>query len=144
MVDQSVLRDRVLRYWEYVDQDSGLAHELYHDDAVLEFPQSGERFEGLANFKEWRRQYPADLRFRIRRMTGRADLVVVEVSVSYNDGPWVRVSEFHGHDGVARCNETDNIGKQSHFEVRDARRNGDEVRAPAPRSAGPRVVSASG
>jgi hypothetical protein len=34
--------------------------------------------------------------------------------------------EFHGHDGVAGWNETDNIGKQSHFEVRDARRNGDE------------------
>jgi hypothetical protein len=97
MVDQSVLRDRVLRYWEYVDKDSDLAHELYHDDAVLEFPQSGERFEGLATFKEWRRQYPADLRFLIRRMTGRADLVVVEVSVSYNDGPWqygVQLLEF--------------------------------------------------
>jgi hypothetical protein len=34
--------------------------------------------------------------------------------------------EFHGHEGVARWNETDNIGKQSHFEVRGARRNGDE------------------
>jgi hypothetical protein len=34
--------------------------------------------------------------------------------------------EFHGHDGVARWNETDNIGKQSQFEVRGARRNGDE------------------
>jgi hypothetical protein len=34
--------------------------------------------------------------------------------------------EFHGHEGVARWNETDNIGKQSHFEVRGVRRNGDE------------------
>ena len=97
MVDQSVLRDRVLRYWDYVVKDNDLAHELYHDDAVLEFPQSGERFEGLANFKEWRRQYPADLRFRIRRVTGREDLVVAEVSVSYDDGPWqygVQLLEF--------------------------------------------------
>jgi hypothetical protein len=39
---------------------------------------------------------------------------------------WSTGREFHGHEGVARWNETDNTGKQSHFEVRDARRNGDE------------------
>ena len=70
---------------------------MYHDDAVLEFPQSGERFEGLANFREWRRQYPDSLRFRLRRVTARTDLVVVECSVSYNGGPWqdgVQLLEF--------------------------------------------------
>ena len=68
MLDQSVLLDQVRRYWEYAGKDADRAHEIYHDDAVLEFPQSGERFEGVANFREWRRKYPADLRFRIRRM----------------------------------------------------------------------------
>ncbi|WP_143111449.1 hypothetical protein [Arthrobacter sp. ov118] len=38
-------------------KDEDIAHEIYHDDAVLEFPQSGERFEGVENFREWRRQY---------------------------------------------------------------------------------------
>jgi hypothetical protein len=61
---------------------------MYHEDAVLEFPQSGERFEGLANFREWRRQYPADLRFRVRRMTVGENLAVVECSISYSGGPW--------------------------------------------------------
>jgi hypothetical protein len=77
---------------------------MYHDDAVLEFPQSGERFEGLANFREWRRQYPVNLGFRLRRMTAREDLVVVECSVSYNGGPWqdgVQLLEFRG-DKIAR------------------------------------------
>jgi hypothetical protein len=32
---------------------------MYDDDAVLEFPQSGERFEGVANIREWRSRYPA-------------------------------------------------------------------------------------
>lgn len=32
---------------------------------------------------------------------------------------------FHGRDGIARWNESDNIGRQSHFEVRSARRAGD-------------------
>jgi hypothetical protein len=80
------------------------APEIYHDDAVLEFPQSGERFEGVANFTEWRRQYPADVRYRVRRVTAREDLAVAEVSVSYNSGPWqygVQLLEFRD-DKVAR------------------------------------------
>jgi ketosteroid isomerase-like protein len=104
MVDQSALLDQVRRHWEHLGEGADHDHEIYHDDAVLEFPQSGERFEGVANFKEWRSQYPADVRFRVRRITAREDLVVVEVSVSYNGGPWqygVQLLEFR--DGkVAR------------------------------------------
>jgi SnoaL-like protein len=104
MPDQSVVLDQVRRYFEYAGVDVDRAHELYHDDAVLEFPQSGERFEGVANFREWRRQYPAEVRFRIRRVTAREDLAVVEVDVSYNGGPWhygVQLLEFRD-DKVAR------------------------------------------
>jgi ketosteroid isomerase-like protein len=104
MSDQSVLLDKVRRYFEYAGKDVDRAHEIYHDDAVLEFPQSGERFEGVANFREWRRQYPAEVRFRVRRVTAREDLVVVEVSASYDGGPWmygVGLLEFRD-DKVAR------------------------------------------
>ena len=96
-MDDTALRKALERHWETSGKDEEAAHEIYHDDAVLEFPQSGERFEGVANFREWRRQYPAGLRFRIRRITAREDLVVVECSVSYNDGPWqygVQLLEF--------------------------------------------------
>ena len=105
MPEPSVVLDKVRRYWEYAGADVDRAQELYHDDAVLEFPQSGERFEGAANFTEWRRQYPADVRYRVRRVTAREDLAVVEVSASYNGGPWqygVQLLEFR--DGkVARA-----------------------------------------
>ena len=88
MTDTSVMLEQVQQHWEYIAKDIDRSHTMYHEDAVLEFPQSGERFEGLATFKEWRSQYPATLRFRIRRMTAREDLVVVECSISYDDGPW--------------------------------------------------------
>jgi hypothetical protein len=88
MSDQSVLLEQVQTYWRNVGSDVDRAHSIYHDDAVVEFPQSAERFEGVANFREWRRQYPADVRFRVRRMTVREDLAVVECSISYNNGPW--------------------------------------------------------
>src|SRR5688572_3472864 len=39
------------RHWEFAATDQDITHEMYHDDAVLEFPQSGERFEGVENFR---------------------------------------------------------------------------------------------
>jgi riboflavin biosynthesis pyrimidine reductase len=72
MADESMVLETVRRYFEFVGADVERAEEIYHDDAVLEFPQSGERFEGVTTFTEWRRQYPADpaqMRFRIRRVT---------------------------------------------------------------------------
>jgi len=33
-------------------------HEVYHEDAVLEYPQSGERFRGLANIRAQFEDYP--------------------------------------------------------------------------------------
>ncbi len=79
--------------------DSDGAHAIYHDDAVLEFPQSGERFEGLANFKEWREQYPSDVRFEVRRISGSGDVWVRELTVNYDGGSpmlGIAVLEFQG------------------------------------------------
>jgi SnoaL-like domain len=101
--DQSPMLDQVRRYFEYAGADVDRAHEIYHDDAVLEFPQSGERFEGVENFREWRRQYPAHLAFHTRRITHRDDLAVIENFISYNGAPWmytVNLLEFRG-DKVA-------------------------------------------
>jgi len=104
MPDQSARLEVVRRYWEYAGADVDRAHEIYHDDAVLEFPQSGERFEGVDNFTEWRRRYPAEVRYRVRRITALEDLVVAEVSVTY-DGRTemfgVQLLEFRD-DKVAR------------------------------------------
>jgi SnoaL-like domain len=103
ILDATTLRAALERHWEYAGKDEDISHEIYHDDAVLEFPQSGERFEGLENFREWRRQYPAHLDFRIRRIRHDGDLVVAENLISYDGAPWmfaVNILEFRG-DKVA-------------------------------------------
>lgn len=69
------------------ETDADRAHAMYAKDAVLEFPQSGERFVGLENIKTWRAKYPADVRYRVRRMTGSGDLWVTELLVSYDGRP---------------------------------------------------------
>lgn len=89
MLDDADLMDALRRHWDHSGIDEDVAHEIYHDDAVLEFPQSGERFEGVQNFREWRRQYPAKLKFHTRRITHRDDLVVFENLISYDGGPWM-------------------------------------------------------
>jgi hypothetical protein len=97
-------RTRIRRYWEHTGRGPDISHEIYHDDAVLEFPQSGERFEGLANFQEWRSQYPAGVTLEMDNLRGQGDLRVVEGSISYDDGPSqpvVNILEFRG-DKVAR------------------------------------------
>jgi hypothetical protein len=81
-------------------RDLDETHELYHDDAVLEFPQSGERFVGKASFLVWRKRYPAAVDYRLRRITGQGDLWVLEVLVSYNGSPpmfGVSVVRFRGN-----------------------------------------------
>jgi hypothetical protein len=71
----------------FTSGDPVRSHEMYHEDAVLEFPQSGERFEGVENLREWRSDYPASTSVEFREVRGRDDLWVVELSISYDGGP---------------------------------------------------------
>ena len=86
MAEQAVL-EKVRLYFDRPGGDVAHASELYHDDAVLEFPQSGERFDGRAAFTEWRSRYPADVSYRLQRVTVRDDLAVVELTAQYDAGP---------------------------------------------------------
>src|SRR5262245_38433022 len=84
--------------------DSEGAHAIYCEDAVLEFPQSGERFEGVENFIEWRGAYPAETNFEIGVIRGEGDVWVMELTVTYDQGPknfGVSIHEFRD-DKIAR------------------------------------------
>ena len=97
--------------FEYSGSDPERAHEMYHDDAVLEFPQSGERFVGVENFREWRSNYPASVTFEFQEIRGRDDLWVTEVTARYDQGPvnfGVSIHEFRD-DKIAR--ETIYVGE---------------------------------
>jgi hypothetical protein len=98
MSDDQIRRAAIERYLD-ISHDGDARHELYHEDAVLEFPQSGERFEGQANFREWRDQYPQGVEFRVIRIVGHGPMWVAEVAVTYEDGTsylGVSVLEFDG------------------------------------------------
>ena len=54
-MDETDILAALRSHWENETTDIDKSHELYHDDAVLEFPQSRERFIGKANFLAWRK-----------------------------------------------------------------------------------------
>ncbi len=75
----------VERFWAAMQtNDFKAAGEFLHDDYVLEWPQSGERIRGRANFVAVNEQYPAHGRweFTIHRIIAEGAEVVSDVSVT--------------------------------------------------------------
>ena len=75
------------------------ASELYHDDVVLESPQSGEWFEGKGSQQGWRERYPAKLDFQPQEIRGSGDLWIAEGLLSYDGGEplrFVKIMQFRG------------------------------------------------
>ena len=86
-MDAATVQSMLQQHFDHARSDPELGHAMYHEDAVLEFPQSGERFEGVENFREWRSNYPDDTTFEFREVRGEGDVWVVELSVRYGGGP---------------------------------------------------------
>jgi ketosteroid isomerase-like protein len=92
------------RHWAASDaNDFEAEHEIYHDDAVLEYPQSGERIRGRRNIQASRSAQPNKKRFSVRRILGAGGLWVSEFILTYDDLPSYTVSIMEFRDGkVAR------------------------------------------
>jgi ketosteroid isomerase-like protein len=107
--DSSGLRDQHIRaaldaHWAASDaNDFETEHRIYHEDAVLEYPQSGERTRGRSHIQSQRASQPNKKRFSIRRIIGSGELWVTEFILTYDGKPSYTVSimEFRG-DKVAR------------------------------------------
>jgi hypothetical protein len=89
------------RHWNASDaSDSMVEHEIYHQDAVLDYPQSGERIRGRHDIRESRFLQPNSKRFTVRRMIGRGDLWVTEFTLTYDGKPSYAVSIMEFQDGL--------------------------------------------
>jgi SnoaL-like domain len=98
------IRAALDQHWAASDaNDFETEHRIYLDDAVLEYPQSGERTRGRSNIQNQRANQPNKKRFSIRRIIGSGELWVTEFILTYDAKPSYTVSimEFKG-DKVAR------------------------------------------
>src|SRR5579862_2800006 len=103
MEDQEI-RAALDRHWAASDaNDFEREHEIYREDAVLDYPQSGERIRGRRNIQASREAQPNAKRFKVRRIVGGGDLWVTEFILSYDGRPSYTVSVMEFLDGkVAR------------------------------------------
>jgi ketosteroid isomerase-like protein len=98
------IREALDRHWAASDANEfEVEHELYREDAVLEYPQSGERIRGRRNIKASRAAQPSAKRFTVRRIVGAGDLWVTEFTLTYDGRPSFTVSVMEFQDGkIAR------------------------------------------
>jgi hypothetical protein len=92
-------RDAIEEHWRASERgDTEAEHAIYATDAVLDYPQSGERFRGRATIAAQRGGHPADRHFDVRRITGHGHLWVSECVITYDGVPSYSVSimEFTG------------------------------------------------
>jgi hypothetical protein len=98
-MDDRTVRLALQRHWDASDaNDFEVEHEIYREDAVLDYPQSGERIRGRRNIQESRTVQPNKKRFSVRRMIGGGDLWVTEFVLTYDGTPSYVVSIMEFRD----------------------------------------------
>lgn len=92
------VRSALEAHWAASDaNDFDTEHRIYRPDAILEYPQSGERIRGRANIQASREAQPNAKRFTVRRITGGGDLWISELVLTYDGQPnyVVSIAEFN-------------------------------------------------
>jgi ketosteroid isomerase-like protein len=80
--------------------DQEAEHAIYHDDAICDYPQSGERIHGRHNLQSLRAHHPGKpAGFQVRRMTGSGEFWVTEYVIEYEGRAYYTVSIMEFRDG---------------------------------------------
>ena len=80
-------------HWQASERgDSQVEHAIYSAEALLDYPQSGERFRGRDAIAAQRGAHPANRHFTVLRIVGSGDLWVSECIITYDGVPSYSVS----------------------------------------------------
>jgi hypothetical protein len=94
------IRGALEEHWRASERgDIEAEHAVYAADAILDYPQSGERFRGRAAISAQRGGHPADRHFTVLRILGRRDLWLNECVITYDGVPTYSVSIMEFADG---------------------------------------------
>jgi hypothetical protein len=95
------IRAGIEQHWRASELgDVDAEHAIYADDAILDYPQSGERFVGRARIQAQRGGHPAERHFTVARIVGGADVWVSECVITYDGAPTHSVSIMQFADGL--------------------------------------------
>ncbi len=94
-MDDQARRARIRQFVEAINaRDMAVFDAIYHDDVVVEWPQSGEVIRGKQNIRELRLAYPTPPTATLRRIVGSGDLWAIEMVFDY-DGDRFHVIVIH-------------------------------------------------
>jgi hypothetical protein len=100
-MDDPTARLALTRHWAASDtNDFQVEHEIYREDALLDYPQPGERIFGRRNIQENRRLQPNKKRFAVRRIIGGGDLWITEFVLTYDGVASYVVSIMEFREGL--------------------------------------------
>lgn len=80
--------------------DMELFDAIYHDDVVIEWPQSGEVIRGKRNIRELRLAFPTPPTATLRRIIGSGDLWAAEMIFDYAGDRFYTVLIHEYRDGL--------------------------------------------
>jgi hypothetical protein len=120
-MDDNEIREALNRHWAASDANSfEVEHDIYRDDAVLEYPQSGERIRGRRNIQASRVAQPESKRFKVRRIVGMEFILTYDGRPSYSvsvmeflDGKVARETQYFGdpfEPGPSRAHLVERMG----------------------------------
>ena len=84
-MEEERIREVLDRHWQAsASGDVDAEHDIYEDDAICDYPQSGERILGRKNLQALRSHHPGKPSgFKVKRIVGRDDLWVTEYTIDY-------------------------------------------------------------
>ncbi len=97
-------REALNRHWlASAAGDVDAEHDIYDDDAICDYPQSGERILGRRNLQALRSHHPGKPSgFNVKRILGKDDLWITEYTITYQEQPvhTVSIMEFRNANVV--------------------------------------------
>jgi ketosteroid isomerase-like protein len=100
-MSDATIRAAIDRHWAAsASGDQVAEHAIYHDDAICEYPQSGEVIHGRENLQALRSHHPGKPSgFLVRRIVGEGELWVTEYMIDYQGRRAFTVSIMAFRDG---------------------------------------------
>lgn len=99
-MSETTNRGVVERLFKAADaRDWTTMRDFYHSHAIEEWPQSGERLNGVANIMAVNENYPAHPGLRTKRILATGDVVIGEAELDYSGTKYNLISVFEFENG---------------------------------------------
>jgi hypothetical protein len=91
---ENPIREALNAHWlASAGGDANAEHDIYADDVICDYPQSGERILGRSNLQALRSHHPGKPSgFNVRRILGKGELWITEYTITYQGRPAYTVS----------------------------------------------------